>query len=46
MKSVSKFKNVSNNDIWNSENIYHLKIGITRISKIDLSFTREIHLLD
>ena len=34
MKSVSKFKNVSNNDIWNSENIYHLKTDTSRISKL------------
>ena len=34
MKSVSKFKNVSNNDIWNSENIYHLKTDTRRISKL------------
>ncbi len=34
MKSISKFKNISNTDIWNSENIYHLKTDITRISNL------------
>ncbi len=34
MKSKSKFKNISNKDIWNSENIYHLKTDTTRISKL------------
>ena len=34
MKSVSKFKNVSKDDIWNSENIYHLKTDISRISNL------------
>ena len=34
MKSVSKFKNVSKEDIWNSENVYHLKTDITRISNL------------
>lgn len=34
MKSVSKFKNVSNNDIWNSENVYYLKTDTSRISKL------------
>jgi len=34
MKSNSKFKDVSKNDIWNSENIYHLKTDTSRISKL------------
>jgi len=34
MKSISKFKNVSESDIWNSENIYHLKTDTTRISTL------------
>jgi len=34
MKSVSTFKNVSDDDIWNSENIYHLKTNITRIPNL------------
>ena len=34
MKSISKFKNVSESDIWNSENIYHLKTDTTRISNL------------
>ena len=34
MKSVSTFKNVSKDDVWNSENIYHLKTDITRISNL------------
>jgi hypothetical protein len=34
MKSISKFKNLSKDDVWNSENIYHLKTDITRISSL------------
>ena len=34
MKSNSKFKNVSKNDVMNSENIYHLKTDTSRISKL------------
>ncbi len=34
MKSIKKFNNLSETDIWNSENIYHLKTDITRISKL------------
>ena len=34
MKSVSTFKNLSEDDIWNSENIYHLKTDITRIPNL------------
>ena len=34
MKSNSEFRNVSKNDIWNSENIYHLKTDTSRISKL------------
>ena len=34
MKSISKFKNVSKEDIWNSENIYYLKTDINRISNL------------
>jgi len=34
MKSVSTFKNVSEDDIWNSENIYHLKTDTSRISNL------------
>ena len=34
MKSVSKFKNVSKDDVWNSENIFYLKTDIYRISNL------------
>ena len=34
MTSFSKFKNVSKDDVWNSENIYHLKTDITSISNL------------
>lgn len=34
MKSIKRFNNLSETDIWNSENIYHLKTDITRISKL------------
>ncbi len=34
MKSISKFKNISKADIWNSENIYHLKTDVSRISNL------------
>ena len=34
MTSFSKFKNVSKDDVWNSENIYHLKTDTTRISNL------------
>ena len=34
MKSVSTFTSLSKDDIWNSENIYHLKTDITRISNL------------
>ena len=33
-KSINSFENISENDIWNAENIYHLKTDITRISKL------------
>ena len=32
-KSLNTFKNISEADIWNSENIYHLKTDISRIAK-------------
>ena len=32
-KSLNTFKNISETDIWNSENIYHLKTDISRIAK-------------
>ena len=32
-KSLNTFKNISETDVWNSENIYHLKTDISRIAK-------------
>lgn len=34
MKSMNKFDNISETDVWNSENIYHLKSDVSRISKL------------
>ena len=34
MKSKNKFKNIKENEIWNAENIYHLKTNISRIGKL------------
>jgi hypothetical protein len=34
MTSINKFKNISKDDVWNSENIYHLKTDITRIANL------------
>ena len=34
MKSVSKFKNVSKDDVWNSENIFYLKTDVYRIANL------------
>ena len=33
-KSISNFKNLKASDVWNAENIYHLKTNTTRISKL------------
>lgn len=33
-KSINSFENINENDIWNAENIYHLKTDVTRISKL------------
>ena len=33
-KSVNKFKSIKEKDIWNAENIYHLKTDISRIGKL------------
>ena len=34
MKSKNKFKNIKEDEIWNAENIYHLKTNISRIAKL------------
>jgi hypothetical protein len=34
MTSTSEFKNISEDEVWNAENIYHLKTDIKRISKL------------
>jgi hypothetical protein len=34
MTSTSEFKNISKDEVWNAENIYHLKTDIKRISKL------------
>ena len=34
MKSLNKFTKINKKDIWNAENIYHLKTDVTRISKL------------
>ena len=34
MKSKNKFKNIKENEIWNAENIYHLKTNISRIGTV------------
>ena len=34
MRSKNKFKNIKDDEIWNAENIYHLKTNISRIAKL------------
>ena len=34
MITINKFNKISINEIWNAENIYHLKTDLTRISKL------------
>jgi len=34
MKTLNSFKKINNVDIWNAENIYHLKTNISRIAKL------------
>ena len=34
MKSKNTFKGITETDIWNAENVFHLKTNISRLSKI------------
>ena len=33
-KSIRNFKKIKSSDIWNAENIYHLKTDTSRIGKL------------
>ena len=33
-KSINKFRTINSSDVWNAENIYHLKTDISRIGKL------------